>query len=1165
MAAFRTEETALGSARGRFLESLPRKAIELRGSLAQLIAEPAASGPRDEARRRLHALFASALVFRSEALAALVQEGIARLDSAAEAARALGTGELELLSTLVKRIAEFRIDEHAPAAPTISDVAPAPTGRRRSNTLTGLLPVGAPIATPSEMPGRWVARTTGRPAEARRPTLQRVLHVLVAGPEAELAELCQLLRDDSLRVSAVGSASEALESAADGAPDVILAAAALLADGLLIEGLRKSPLTDFVPLVAIVGSAAEPAIEGARAPGIDEVVTHPLRIDLLLRVLGRATGTLVEAEALPSLREANIEEVAARVGEEIRRGLVDAAESGRDVRVSLGEGAEVLAAAWAAVARVRALFSERSGGRVRFSDRNLHATPALLTLGAEAAALPAPSGESPLAGRRIVVADDDTAVVLFFARLLREEGAYVTEASDGAEALRAARRERPDLVIGDVIMPGLDGFALCRELKRDPLLADVPVILISWKEDLLARMRELSSGASGYLRKEASAAQIVAGVREVLAARSRLEADLSGSSEVRGNLEGTGVVALMRSVRRARPDARVTLRDAWNLFECELRDGRLAQLTRTASDGSFVRNEKALPQLLGVTAGRFAVTAAEGALKQALEGTLDEVLARGARELGAQLDALSGEQLERVERVVFDEDAQAGLLEHVPPLVREVVRCLSEGERPSDLWRRGVVERALLQPMLLDMAKRGAIRAVLGAQREDLVAQARAQRSRLPPTELGSPRSMLPPAPVPVISVLPGDRSELPPKRDPFGEESPTSEVVVTSSILPPAPAAGGELAAREAPAAEPLAAPRASDARGSELGAEAAAGERAVEAGQSAREHEPEALASAAAVDLQPAGSASERAVEARAAAGAEHVEVGASAGEQDVAAGASVRGLFESEAHESARDQVLLARGTARFDAAAAHEQDPAAPEPEVTALARAAVADAPAQAAGAAQQSAPAPAEARPLGSSPSDARELDRGAAEARSSRGTLWAWTAAFVALVAIGFLLDRARTPELVAPRVEAIGGAPERAKPKSPQLAPEPASVQAAAARAASAEPSEAPLTSALEQAPPAPAAPPLVSGAEGGFEISERILDPSVNVAPDQALLVVEAKPGADESQLSLDGKVLGALPLKLGVSEGIHELAIMRGDSVVYRFLAPRRGSTWLLREP
>ena len=59
-----------------------------------------------------------------------------------------------------------------------------------------------------------------------------------------------------------------------------------------------------------------------------------------------------------------------------------------------------------------------------------------------------------------------------------------------------------------------------------------------------------------------------------------LETQLAGPSEVRGNLEGTGVVSLLRSVRRTRPDARVTLRDAWNLFECEYREGRFAQLTR---------------------------------------------------------------------------------------------------------------------------------------------------------------------------------------------------------------------------------------------------------------------------------------------------------------------------------------------------------------------------------------------------------------------------------------------------------------------------------------------------------------------------------------------------------------------------------------------------------
>src|SRR5262245_45175073 len=58
MAVGRSEETALGSARGRFLESLPRKAIELRGTIATLTATPGAEGPRADLRRKLHALYA---------------------------------------------------------------------------------------------------------------------------------------------------------------------------------------------------------------------------------------------------------------------------------------------------------------------------------------------------------------------------------------------------------------------------------------------------------------------------------------------------------------------------------------------------------------------------------------------------------------------------------------------------------------------------------------------------------------------------------------------------------------------------------------------------------------------------------------------------------------------------------------------------------------------------------------------------------------------------------------------------------------------------------------------------------------------------------------------------------------------------------------------------
>ena len=108
MAVPKGEETALGSARGRFIESLPRKAIELRGAIALLSATPAAEGPREDMRRRLHTLYASALVFRNDVLAAAVKEGLELLDAARDEKRSLGNSELDALTRLVKRLPDLR-------------------------------------------------------------------------------------------------------------------------------------------------------------------------------------------------------------------------------------------------------------------------------------------------------------------------------------------------------------------------------------------------------------------------------------------------------------------------------------------------------------------------------------------------------------------------------------------------------------------------------------------------------------------------------------------------------------------------------------------------------------------------------------------------------------------------------------------------------------------------------------------------------------------------------------------------------------------------------------------------------------------------------------------------------------------------------------------------
>jgi PAS domain S-box-containing protein len=125
---------------------------------------------------------------------------------------------------------------------------------------------------------------------------------------------------------------------------------------------------------------------------------------------------------------------------------------------------------------------------------------------------------------RVLVADDNADMRQYLARLLR--GRYeVEEVDDGQAALAAARRRPPDLVLADVMMPELDGFALLRELRAGPQTGAVPVVLLSARAGEEARVEGLGAGADDYLVKPFSARELLARVGAHLEmARVRREA-----------------------------------------------------------------------------------------------------------------------------------------------------------------------------------------------------------------------------------------------------------------------------------------------------------------------------------------------------------------------------------------------------------------------------------------------------------------------------------------------------------------------------------------------------------------------------------------------------------------------------------------------------------------
>jgi PAS domain S-box-containing protein len=118
------------------------------------------------------------------------------------------------------------------------------------------------------------------------------------------------------------------------------------------------------------------------------------------------------------------------------------------------------------------------------------------------------------AGSRILVADDNADMREYIRRLLT---AYdVVTVADGAAALRSARARRPDLVLTDVMMPGVDGLELMRAFRADPALSYVPVILLSARAGEESRIEGLEAGADEYLVKPFSARELLACVRAQL-------------------------------------------------------------------------------------------------------------------------------------------------------------------------------------------------------------------------------------------------------------------------------------------------------------------------------------------------------------------------------------------------------------------------------------------------------------------------------------------------------------------------------------------------------------------------------------------------------------------------------------------------------------------------
>jgi two-component system alkaline phosphatase synthesis response regulator PhoP len=118
---------------------------------------------------------------------------------------------------------------------------------------------------------------------------------------------------------------------------------------------------------------------------------------------------------------------------------------------------------------------------------------------------------------RVLIVDDEAPIRLLCRVNLEAEQMEVLEAGDGPSGLEAARKERPDVILLDVMMPGLDGWRVAEELLEDPATSSIPIVFLTARAELRDRARGLDLGGLDYVTKPFNPVELAPLIRELIA------------------------------------------------------------------------------------------------------------------------------------------------------------------------------------------------------------------------------------------------------------------------------------------------------------------------------------------------------------------------------------------------------------------------------------------------------------------------------------------------------------------------------------------------------------------------------------------------------------------------------------------------------------------------
>jgi CheY-like chemotaxis protein len=228
---------------------------------------------------------------------------------------------------------------------------------------------------------------------------------------------------------------------------------------------------------------------------------------------------------------------------------------------------------------------------------------------------------------RVLIAENDPVAGAFSARTLQNAGYAVELVTRGDQALERLREQPFDLLVADVVMPELDGFALVRAMRRDERLTRVPVVLLTCYEAYAMRLRAFRAGCDSYLIKPVKAEELVDEVASMLMGALGTSAQLNAAS-LSGRLDGGSLAAILGFLHVQEQSGMLRIARFGASGEIAIDKGE----PRCAYLGDEITGEPALVAMLGWNAGAFRFEPSDTSAKRTnLRGPFAALLERAQR------------------------------------------------------------------------------------------------------------------------------------------------------------------------------------------------------------------------------------------------------------------------------------------------------------------------------------------------------------------------------------------------------------------------------------------------------------------------------------------------------------------------------------------------------